>query len=163
LGGRAAAARWAAALRAVLATGAPAPRTLDVRVGRGEDEPPLDLAITTSGTSTTELAVAQVPMAVFYRASPLARLAARCLVTSPWIAMPNLLSGRPVVSERLVGGRGAQAIARDALALLDDPARWRATRDALGAVRAALVRPSVADRVARAVLAVTPSRLPPPA
>ncbi len=152
--------RAEAAFRDVLARARRRPSRLEIRTDSEADAEPLRAALTTSGTSTAELAAAQVPMVVFYRASLLGRLAAAALLTTPWFAMANLLAGREVVPERLVGrGRGgASLLASDLVALLTDRARWSATRAALGAVRSRLSLPGVADRVARHVLAsgVTP-------
>jgi lipid-A-disaccharide synthase len=134
------------------------PLALEMRVGSRADEPPLAAALTTSGTSTAELAVAQVPMAVFYRVSAVGRLAARLLVTSPFVALPNLLAGRRIVSERLVGRHGGARLADDVLALLTDPSRWRESRADLAGIRVAVAHPDVADRVARATLDADPSR-----
>jgi lipid-A-disaccharide synthase len=131
---------------------------LEMRVGAGREEPAFAAALTTSGTSTAELAVAQVPMAVFYRVSALGRLAARLLVTSPFVALPNLLAGRRIVSERLVGRGGGARLAEDVLGLLSDPSRWRESRADLGRIRASVGHPAVADRVARATLAGGPRK-----
>jgi lipid-A-disaccharide synthase len=120
--------------------------------GEGDDRQ-IAAAITTSGTSTAELAAALVPMVVFYRVSLLGRLGKALLVTSPFIAMANLLAGREVVPERLVSRRGGRALGDELVALLADPARWRAMRDTLVPVRDRLAHPGVADRVARAILA----------
>ena len=120
--------------------------------GEGDDRE-IAAAITTSGTSTAELAAALVPMVVFYRVSLLGRLGKALLVTSPFIAMANLLAGREVVPERLVSRRGGGVLGDELAALLADPARWKAMRDALVPVRDRLAHEGVADRVARAVLA----------
>ena len=131
------------------------PENFDVRAGSGPGEPRVAAALTTSGTSTCELAVDQVPMVVFYRASFLGRLGAKALVTSPFIAMANLLAGKEIVPERLVGRRGGAALADDLVAILEDPARWSAMREALGVVRDRVSHSGVADRAARAILALT--------
>jgi lipid-A-disaccharide synthase len=126
---------------------------VDVRVGPpAAGEPPVAAALTTSGTSTCELAVDLVPMVVLYRVSWLGRVGAKALVTSPFVAMANLLAGREVVPERLVGRGGGASLAEDLVALLSDPARWSSTRAALGDVRARVAHPGVAERAARAAL-----------
>ena len=58
-------------------------------------------ALTKSGTSTLELALAGVPMAVTYRVNPLTAAIARRLIRVPHVAMVNLLAGRAVVPELL--------------------------------------------------------------
>ena len=58
-------------------------------------------ALTKSGTSTLELALAGVPMAVTYRVNPITAMIARRLIRVPHVAMVNLLAGREVVPELL--------------------------------------------------------------
>ncbi len=60
-------------------------------------------ALTKSGTSTLELALAGVPMAVTYRVNPLSALLARRLITVEHVGMINLLAGRALVPELLQG------------------------------------------------------------
>jgi len=142
--------RAATAFGAVLAGRAAIP---GLRLEGAGADGPVDVALTTSGTSTAELAAALVPMVVFYRVSPLGRLGKALLVTSPFIAMANLLAGKEVVPERLVG-RGGGASLADALgALLSDRARWTGVRADLEGVRGRLARPGVAARAAREILA----------
>jgi lipid-A-disaccharide synthase len=131
----------------------PGPERLEVRVGDGALDGPVALAVTTSGTSTAELAAAQVPMVVFYAVPGLVgRLGAWLFVTSPHVAMANLLAGRRLVPERLVSRAGGGVVAHEAALLLLHRERWESVRSGLGEVRARLSHPNVADRVARAVL-----------
>ena len=58
-------------------------------------------ALTKSGTSTLELALAGVPMAVTYRVNPLTAVIARRLIRVEHVAMVNLLAGREAVPELL--------------------------------------------------------------
>src|SRR5205085_12274247 len=58
-----------------------------------------DGSFVTSGTATLESALAGCPMVVAYRMSRLSYAIARRLVTVPFIAMPNLLLNREVVTE----------------------------------------------------------------
>lgn len=58
-------------------------------------------ALTKSGTSTLELALAGVPMAVTYRVNRLSAALARRLIRVPHVAMVNVLAGRLVVPELL--------------------------------------------------------------
>jgi lipid-A-disaccharide synthase len=58
-------------------------------------------ALTKSGTSTLELALAGVPMAVTYRVNPITAAMARRMIRIPHVAMVNLLAGRAVVPELL--------------------------------------------------------------
>lgn len=138
----------------------PQPEGVTVHVGPGDPLGPPTVALTTSGTSTTELAVAGVPMVVFYRLPWPMRLLRPALLLSPHFAMVNVLAGERVVEERLVGGSGGAALGEAVAALLSDPARLGATRDALARVRARVVHPGVPDRIARAALGDGPRVAP---
>lgn len=61
----------------------------------------VDVAIAASGTLTLELATLGVPQVVIYRVNPATWLAAKRIVTTPWIALPNILAGEGVVPEVL--------------------------------------------------------------
>ena len=58
-------------------------------------------ALTKSGTSTLELAMAGVPMAVTYRVNPISAMLARRLIKVKHVAMINLLAGGELVPELL--------------------------------------------------------------
>ncbi len=58
-------------------------------------------ALTKSGTSTLELALAQVPMLVTYRVNPISAAIGRRLIKVRYASLLNLLVDRPVVPELL--------------------------------------------------------------
>lgn len=59
-----------------------------------------NVALVCSGTATLDVTRHQVPMVVMYRMNPWPwRLAGRWVVTSPHLALPNLVAGRRVVPE----------------------------------------------------------------
>jgi lipid-A-disaccharide synthase len=60
-------------------------------------------ALTKSGTSTLELAMAGVPMVVTYRANPITIWIVRRLAKVRYASLLNLLSGREIVPELLQG------------------------------------------------------------
>jgi lipid-A-disaccharide synthase len=68
--------------------------------------------------------------------------------------MPNLVAGRRVVPELIQDDFTAETTAAEALALLTDPARHAAMRDALADVRQQLGPPGASGRAAEAVLEV---------
>ena len=113
-------------------------------------------ALTKSGTSTLELALAGVPMAVTYRVNPLTAAIARRLIRVPHVAMVNLLAGREVVPELLQQDCRAAKLAETVERLLGDPQAAAAQRDAFHEVIARLTAPSgtPAQAAAREVLAV---------
>ncbi|MFN4088435.1 MAG: lipid-A-disaccharide synthase [Alphaproteobacteria bacterium] len=115
-----------------------------------------DAAIAASGTVTLDLAAAAVPMVVGYRmAAPTAWLARR-LLRVPYVALPNILAGAPVVPELLQADCTGEALAAAVLPLLADPVAAAAQRRGLAGVLDALCageeRPS--RRAAGIVLAL---------
>jgi lipid-A-disaccharide synthase len=113
-------------------------------------------ALTKSGTSTLELAMAGVPMAVTYRVNPISGFLGRRLIKVPYVAMINLLSGKALVPELLQEQCRPDILAATLLALLRDPAQATAQREGFHAALASLRAPAGApsDAAAQAILAV---------
>ena len=95
-------------------------------------------ALTKSGTSTLELALAGVPTAVTYRVNPLSAAMARRMIRVPHVAMVNLLAGRAVVPELLQQDCTAARLAGTLERLLGDAAEAGAQRAAFRGVMASL-------------------------
>jgi lipid-A-disaccharide synthase len=108
-----------------------------------------DAVIAKSGTTTLQAAIADVPMVVAYSINPLSARLLRGLVTSRWVALPNLIAGREIVPELLQG-----ALTRDALIERVRPLLQRtspiaeAQRAGLLEVRQRLGGPGASARVA---------------
>jgi len=117
-------------------------------------------ALTKSGTSTLELALAGVPMAVTYRVNPLTAAIARRLIRVKHVAMVNLLAGRALVPELLQDDCRPDLLARTVRRLLDDPAAEAAQRAGFRAVAAQLAVPdgTPADAAASEILDLLGSR-----
>ena len=113
-------------------------------------------ALTKSGTSTLELAMAGVPMAVTYRVNPVTASMARRLIRVPYVAMVNLLAGRPIVPELLQSDCTPEKLRAVVRTLLTDAAAATAQRTAFAAIMASLRAPAglPADAAAEAVLDV---------
>lgn len=113
-------------------------------------------ALTKSGTSTLELALAGVPMAVTYRVNPMTAAMARRMIRVPYVAMLNLLAGRAVVPELLQQDCTAETLGRHALDLLRGGAAAAAQREAFPAILDSLRPPegTPSDAAAREVLEV---------
>ena len=111
-------------------------------------------ALTKSGTSTLELALAGVPMAVTYRVNPITAAMARRLIRVEHVAMVNLLAGSRIVPELLQQDCTPTKLREVVLGLLRDPHTAQAQRDAFGQVIQSLRAPDglPSDAAARAVL-----------
>lgn len=95
-------------------------------------------ALTKSGTSTLELALAGVPMAVTYRVNPLTAAIARRLIRVPFVSMVNLLAKRALVPELLQGECRPEKLARTVEELIRDRAAADAQRAGFRAVMKSL-------------------------
>lgn len=88
------------------------------------------VAMTKSGTSTLELAMAGTPMVVAYRVHALTAYFARRMIKVPFVAMVNLLAGREVVPELLQEKCTPERLADAVTVLLSDPAARAAQKTA---------------------------------
>jgi lipid-A-disaccharide synthase len=110
-----------------------------------------DVLLVASGTATLEAALFQTPMVIVYRAHPLTYLLAQPLLRIPWIGLPNIIAGRPIVPELHQSAVTPDNMAAQALALLTQPEQAAAMRGELSKLRSQLGSPGVAARVARGV------------
>jgi lipid-A-disaccharide synthase len=112
-------------------------------------------ALTKSGTSTLELAMAGVPMAVTYRVNPVSAALGRRLIKVPHVAMINLLAGRELVPELLQENCRPAKLAATLQGLLRDAGAAAAQRAGYDAALAALQAPDglASSAAAKAILA----------
>lgn len=116
-----------------------------------------DVVLCCSGTATLEAALIGVPTVAAYKSSWLTSGIVRAsiragLMRGETVALPNLLLGRRVVPEFTQGSVTAAALSAAVLSLLASDEKRRATRAAVGAVRAHVARPGTLASVARTVL-----------
>ena len=111
-------------------------------------------ALTKSGTSTLELALAGVPMAVTYRVNTISAVMARRMIRVPHVAMVNLLAKSALVPELLQADCNPTTLAETALRLLRDPQMAAAQRAGFVAVMDSLKAPygTPSEAAAREVL-----------
>jgi lipid-A-disaccharide synthase len=112
-------------------------------------------AITKSGTSTLELAMAGVPMAVTYRVNPLSAAIGRRLIKVKHVAMINLLAGGALVPELLQEDCTPEKLAATLQTLLSGPDAANTQRAGFTAALATLRPPAgtPSDAAASAVSA----------
>jgi len=111
-----------------------------------------DLALTASGTATVQCALHDTPMVVVYRLSPLTYRLGRPLVKVDTFAMVNLIANERLVPELIQDACTPEAVAREAISLLTDPARTSRMRAGLARVRARLGGSGASRRAADAIL-----------
>jgi lipid-A-disaccharide synthase len=116
------------------------------------------VALTKSGTSTLELALAGVPMVVTYRVNPITAAIVRRVVKVSYAAMVNLLAGREVVPELIQQHCTPERLAAEVARLVENEDAADAQRAAFAAVMESL-RPSQglpSEAAAAAVLEMLP-------
>lgn len=89
-----------------------------------------DTALCASGTVTLEAALTKTPTVVTYRMAALSFAVLRRLVKTRWVALPNLLTNRPLMPELLQEAATAPALAAALHAWLTDAAACDACRTA---------------------------------
>ena len=112
-----------------------------------------NVALVASGTATLETLLSKRPMVVAYRLSAATVFVARrlALVKSPYMALPNLLAGRPLVPEFFQDEVTPEALGSALLRELDDPARTAMLVAEFRRIHEEL-RSSAAERAANAIL-----------
>jgi lipid-A-disaccharide synthase len=107
------------------------------------------LVIVASGTTTLEAAISQTPMIIVYRVSPLSYQLGKALIKVPHIGLVNLIAGKRLAPELIQHDASPGQIARQALALLDDPEKLTKIKDGLADVTRRLGKPGASDAVAK--------------
>jgi lipid-A-disaccharide synthase len=108
-------------------------------------------AVVASGTATVEAALLDAPMVVVYRLSPLTYHLGRHFVNVPHYAMVNLIAGRRLAPELMQSDFTADAVAREAVRLLEDPDARGRMKEGLAEVRQRLGAPGASIRAAEEV------------
>lgn len=93
---------------------------IDARAGLARTLPAFDVALTASGTASLECALARAVPIVCYRVGWATELGARALMTTPYVALPNVLLGRAAFPELLQRSAAATRIADELAKVLDE-------------------------------------------
>ena len=129
---------------------------LDIRLTAGNSVQAMTAAdgvLVKSGTGTLEAMLLRRPMVVTYRLGPLTYRIAAALKSSEFVALPNILSGRPLVPELLQDAAEPNRLARALLA------EMRRAREEPGYFdefdrQHAILRRGASERAAQAVLSL---------
>lgn len=111
-----------------------------------------DVILAASGTTILEAAVVGTPVIASYRISALAGFVAKRLLKIPYVTLPNIVAGEPIVPELLQKDAKPERMAAEVLSMLTDPVRRDAQLAGLARVRAQLGEPGAVARGAEAIL-----------
>ncbi|PYI92835.1 MAG: lipid-A-disaccharide synthase [Verrucomicrobia bacterium] len=106
-----------------------------------------------SGTATLEAAYFRLPFVLVYKVSWPTYFAARLLMRTPFLGMPNVLAGREIVPEFLQHEARPKAIAGSVLRLVNDPDTRRRMISEFDGVIEKLGESGASAKAARAILA----------
>jgi lipid-A-disaccharide synthase len=112
-----------------------------------------DVALVASGTATLEAALIKTPMIIAYRQSPLSWMLMRRMGYLPYVGLPNILAGEPLVPEFLQDKATPGALANALLELLHDAGAQRRQIAKFREIHV-LLRQGTARKAAEAVLGV---------
>lgn len=90
-----------------------------------------DAVMTTSGTATLEIALLAVPMVIAYKLSSITYWLGRWLVNTPFIGLPNIVSGKSIVKELIQHDATAENLAVETMRMLTDAAYAEQMRQSL--------------------------------
>ena len=110
-----------------------------------------DLAISKTGTISTECAIAGVPTITLYITSPITYELGKRIVKVKSLTMANLLAGEEVFPEFIQKEATPENISRAALELLKNESRREAIKKQLAKITASLGGPGASQRAARAM------------
>ena len=110
------------------------------------------LCMVASGTATLEVAILNKPMVIIYKTSFLTWLLAKLLIKIPYIGLVNVVAQKKIVPECIQFDATGPKIAREILAIYQNPARVSQIKTELEKVRASLGAPGAGQRAAQEIL-----------
>lgn len=110
------------------------------------------LAVVASGTATVEAALAGCPAIIVYRLAPLTYEVGKWLIRVDYVGMANLLARECLFPELIQNDFTPERLAREALELIQNPARLAALHRGLARLVASLGHPGASARAAEVAL-----------
>jgi lipid-A-disaccharide synthase len=111
-----------------------------------------DVALAASGTVTIEACLLGTPMVTFYRVNHLSWWIGKALVRVPFYSMVNLVGGRRIVPELIQDQLSPEALAHEALELLENKYKREAMQQDLAEVAQKLSSPEDPMELAASLL-----------
>ncbi len=87
-----------------------------------------DVVLVASGTAALEVMLCHKPMVVAYQMHPVNYWLAKCLIKTPYIALPNILSHALIVPERIQQQASVKQLTRDVLNWFHDASLYTQTQ-----------------------------------
>jgi len=111
-----------------------------------------DVVLAASGTAVLEAAVVGAPVVAAYKVGLLAAWVGRRLLRTPYVTLPNILTGEAIVPELLQEQARGRQMFETALPLFQDPRRRVRMLQQLGVVRTRLGEAGAVERAAGALV-----------
>jgi lipid-A-disaccharide synthase len=108
--------------------------------------------IIASGTATLEAAYFRLPFVLVYKVSWLTYLAARLVIKTEHLGMPNVLAGRQIIPEFIQHRARPDAISKTVLKLMNDRAARELVISEFDAIIAKLGETGASTKAARAII-----------
>jgi len=107
-----------------------------------------DIILTASGTATLEIGLLEVPMVIVYKVAALSYFILSRLVNIKHLGLVNIVPGKEIVKEFIQHQAQPEAIAEEALRLLNDKTYYKAMHDNLSLIRQQLGDGKGSEKVA---------------
>ena len=113
-----------------------------------------DLALAVSGTISLDITRQHKPMVAVYKTGPLAWLAAKLIVRTPYRLLPNIIAGREICPEFIPHLGGSSPIIRECSHLINDSKNAAIQTEALRRVALRFSNKRPAEEAARIIMEV---------
>jgi len=117
-----------------------------------------DAAVVASGTATLECAIAELPMVIIYKLSPVSYEIGKKIVRLDAIGLVNIVAGKKIVPELIQHDANPAAIARETSSLLFNSSKREQMISDLRSVNSALGSAGASKRAAREILSCLQNR-----
>lgn len=110
-----------------------------------------DLVIVSSGSATLEAGIMEKPMVIIYKTSFLTWLLAKNLIKIPDVGLVNIVAGKRIVPELMQFKANPKNIAKESLAILNNPKRIHEIKENLKKMKSRLGEQGASSRAAHII------------